>query len=262
MNIKDVQMILAAAGAYSGAIDGDLGPKTRAGMATVLQGRGLEFWPEPRRVVAAVQVLLAKWGHQPGPVDGYEGHNTREALIAWQGTRYFGTPVEVPRVPLAKAPRPPEVPRQRDAEAFYGPACTEANMEAITLPFDMRIDWALDQTTRRITVHRSCGPSLLAALVAVRDHYGLGRMRELGIDRYAGGYNPRRMRGGSAWSMHAYGCAIDLFAAPNALRMRCPQALFCGPDYAALLDIMQAHGWLPAIRLWGGDAMHFQRASL
>ncbi len=261
MNIKDVQMVLAAAGAYSGAIDGDLGPKTRAAVQAVLKGQSLSAWSESRRMVAAVQLLLARWGFKPGVVDGYDGHNTREALIEWQGVR-LQIPTAVTRVPLTTAPAPGDIPRQRDVETFYGPACTESNMAAVELPFDMRIDWDLDQTTRRITVHKLCGPSLLAALVAVRDHYGLARMQELGIDRYAGGYNPRRMRGGTSWSMHAYGCAIDLFAAPNALRMRCPQALFCGPDYAALLDIMQAHGWLPAIRLWGGDAMHFQRASL
>ena len=59
-----------------------------------------------------------------------------------------------------------------------------------------------------------------------------------------------------------YGCAIDWFAAPNGLRTRCPKALFCGPDYKDFLDIMEANEWLPAIRLWGADAMHFQRAKL
>lgn len=86
--------------------------------------------------------------------------------------------------------------------------------------------------------------------------------RDPGIDRYAGAYTHRKMRGGSKWSMHAFGCAIDFYAEPNGLRTRCPQALFCGTDYKDFLDIMEAHEWLPAIRLWGADAMHFQRARI
>jgi len=82
------------------------------------------------------------------------------------------------------------------------------------------------------------------------------------VDRFAGSYNPRKMRGGSQYSMHAYGCALDFYAAPNGLRMRCPDALFCGPQYKPFLDIMEKHGLLPAIRLWGADAMHFQMARL
>jgi len=70
------------------------------------------------------------------------------------------------------------------------------------------------------------------------------------------------MRGGSKWSMHAYGCAIDFYAAPNGLRTRCPKALFCGDEYKPFLDIMQSFDWLPAIRLWGADAMHFQVARI
>jgi hypothetical protein len=86
--------------------------------------------------------------------------------------------------------------------------------------------------------------------------------RGTGIDRYAGAYTHRKMRGGSNWSMHAFGCAIDFYAEPNGLRTRCPQDLFCGSDYKDFLDIMEAHEWLPAIRLWGADAMHFQRARI
>jgi len=111
-------------------------------------------------------------------------------------------------------------------------------------------------------VHEAVADRLLGALLAVRAEYGPEGMRELGLDRYAGAYNKRRMRGGSKWSMHAYGCAIDFYAAPNGLRTRCPKALFCGDEYKPFLDIMQSFDWLPAIRLWGADAMHFQVARI
>ena len=197
-------------------------------------------------------------------MDGWYGHNTAEALTAWLSDR-AGVSASVGRVPQAARPDPDHLPRQSECPEFYGrpgSAEIERRMTYAVLPFDVRLDWNLAQTTRRLRVHELCAPSLVEAMTAVADVYGIARMRELGIDRYAGGFNPRRMRGGTSWSMHAYGCATDWFAAPNALRTRCPRALFCGPDYARFLDIMESHGWLPAIRLWGADAMHFQRARL
>lgn len=257
------QMLLAAHGFYTGAIDGIVGPKTRAAVDRVLGGAHPD-WPADRRLVAAVQRQLAVVGIDTGPIDGWLGPQTREALTSWL-TRRAGLSDAVAREPDPYRPDPDDLPRQRDVAAFYGRAGTPeigARLAWAELPFDLRLDWDLGTLVRRIRVHELCAPSLVAALVAVRDRYGLARMRDLGLDRFAGGYVARRMRGGTSWSMHAYGCAVDFFAAPNGLRTRCPEALFCRPDYAPFLDTMQAHGWLPAIRLWGADAMHFQRARL
>ena len=275
--LADLQALLAEANYYRGAIDGLTGPLTRRGVEIVEQNArqaGLAWasaapdWPWDRRYSAAAQTILNALGFEAGVVDGWFGHNSNEARIAWASAR-AGTSAAVPRQAspsavsgkLAKV----DLPRQRECAAFYGEpgtAAIEARMTYARLPFEMRIDWNLRQRTARLRVHEKCAPSLVLALTAAFAEYGEDRFRELGLDRYAGGFNPRRMRGGSSWSMHAYGCAIDIYAAPNALRMRCPEALFCGPEYRPFLDIMEDHGWLPAIRLWGGDAMHFQQARL
>jgi hypothetical protein len=156
----------------------------------------------------------------------------------------------------------PALPRQSECDTFYGRPGPEieSRLAYALLPFDLRLDWDLSTRIKRVRLHQKCTAPFVAAMVAVRAHYGPAQFSQLGIDRFAGGYNHRRMRGGSAWSMHAYGCAVDFYAGPNGLKTRCPQALFCGADYKPFLDIMQAHGWLPAIRLWGADAMHFQMA--
>jgi len=267
MLTSHAQMLLASAGYYRGAIDGDLGPKTRAAIQiTESNDRNSDVrgWSWERRLVGAAQRILNAQGYQAGAVDGWDGHNTGEALIAWLSDR-AGVVSDVARTPVVGRPGGRNLPTQAECATFYGQpgsAEIEARMTYAVLPFDLRIDWNLDQRTRKLRVHEKCADSLVAALIAVRDFYGLDRMQALGIDRYAGGYNPRRMRGGSSWSMHAYGCAVDFYAAPNALRMRCPQALFCGPDYRDFLDIMESHNWLPAVRLWGADAMHFQQARL
>ncbi len=156
------------------------------------------------------------------------------------------------------------IPKQSEVQAVYGkpgPA-VENQLVMINFPFSFRIDWNLRQRTKRIRVHKLAAPQLEKALNEVFNHYGEEKWRELGIDRFAGSYNHRKMRGGNKWSMYAYGCAVDFYAGPNGLRTRCPDALFCKPDYKAFLDIMEANQWLPALRLWGADGMHFQRARL
>lgn len=159
---------------------------------------------------------------------------------------------------------PKTLPRQAECATFYGQPGPgiEAQLIMAVLPFDLRLDWDLGTKVRKVRLHRKCAPAFTAAMTAVHAQYGPVKMRDLGIDRFAGGYNHRQMRGGTSWSMHAYGCAVDFYAGPNGLKVRCPDALFCKPEYKPFLDIMEAHGWLPAVRLWGADAMHFQMARL
>ena len=263
MNTRDVQMLLASVGLYDGGIDGIEGRKTLRGVNEALRGTGRD-WPQHRRLVGAGQAVLNKLGHEAGPVDGFVGHNTREALAAWHYKRLNGTSEVVSRNPTPSRYDASDLPRQSDVGAFYGQPGPQIQRQLtpVDLPFAMRLDWDMTTTVQRVTLHKKCARSFAMAMSAVKEEYGLRRIRSLGLDRFAGGYNHRKMRGGSRWSMHAYGCAVDIYAAPNGLRTRCPDALFCAPEYRDFLDIMEAHNWLPAIRLWGADAMHFQQARL
>lgn len=278
MLIKDIQIVYAKMGVYKGAIDGDFGLKSQTARHEIekayrdqyafswnLPGCALPHKITKRRNVASVQACLNHLGFEAGAMDGYEGHNTREALAALLYKAANGKAEYVRRKPNTSQPKTTaRIPRQKDVREFYGDPGSQVpnRLKTIVLPFKFRIDYNLAQRTNKVTVHKLAAPSLEKALLAVYDHYGPDEMRELGIDRYAGAYNKRKMRGGKAWSMHAYGCAIDFFALPNGLRARCPEAKFCWPEYKEFLDIMERHGWLPAIRLWGADAMHFQRAKL
>ena len=269
MNLADAQTALSAAKFYAGTIDGRDGPMTQGAVIAALRsaiGTAGDGWPPERRLIGAVQAALNALGHEAGTVDGFAGHNTQNALAGFLHQRRTGRALVVPR--LSDAPSAQvlgrHLPRQAECDRVYGTPGDEVRARLVTvdLPYALRLDWALDQTVSRVTLHSLCAPSFRAAMEAVRAEYGASQQTALGLDRYAGGYMHRRMRGGSKWSMHAYGCAVDFYAAPNGLTTRCPRALFCGPDYRAFLDIMQDHGWLPAIRLWGADAMHFQRARL
>ena len=270
MQKRHVQMVMAAAGFYTGGIDGVIGPKSMDAVKKIeidLKDK-YTFDPsgsrEKRRLVAAAQACLDKLGHEPGSVDGWEGPNTSEALNAYLFKQVNGRDEVVNRDPLPSAPQNTAIPTQAQVEQVYGtpgPAI-ERQLVLLKFPFKFRIDWNLRQTTNKIRVHKLAAPQLERALKEVHAHYGEQRWRALGLDRYAGAYNHRKMRGGSKWSMHAYGCAIDFYAGKNGLRTRCPQALFCGPEYKEFLDIMERNEWLPALRLWGADGMHFQRARL
>ncbi|WP_458878170.1 M15 family metallopeptidase [Arenibacterium sp. CAU 1754] len=263
-------MLLASCGHYQGGIDGILGPIShQAILATEAKHKDVyTFDPkttfDKRRETAAAQACLNELGFQAGSVDGWYGVNTEEALNAYLFKKTNGRDEEIDRTPLPNPVGAGAIPHQNDVGTVYGTpgADIKSKLVMIELPFDVRIDWNLRKKTRKIRVHRLAAAQLENALIDVRNHYGEARWRDLGIDRYAGAYYHRKMRGSNRWSMHAYGCAIDFYAAPNGLRTRCPQALFCGSEYKDFLDIMEANEWLPAIRLWGKDAMHFQRARL
>jgi len=89
-----------------------------------------------------------------------------------------------------------------------------------------------------------------------------------GMSNYAGAYNFRVMRGGSALSMHSYGCAVDFDAPRNGFHDRTP--------HFAILRKEVVEPFLALGGVWGGDwdgdkdtlderscdGMHFQFARL
>lgn len=277
MDIRSAQRLLLAAGYYKGGVDGLYGPKTRdaanvlvtkymAGPKKLIPDSAMK-WSAQRRLVAAGQLVLHFAGHEPGAIDGLSGHNTQNALRAWDYAQATGgKKEEIDRTPLPGATVPVSTfPRQVDCTKFYGSpgsASLEKELVIIESPYAMRLDYALGTVTRKIRLHRLCSDSALRVLSRALDYYGYEKLRELGLDRYAGAYNPRKMRGSNAWSMHAFGCAIDFYAAPNGLTTRCPQALFCGPAYAKFFDLWEEEGWVSLGRAIGRDWMHVQAARL
>lgn len=271
MENQDLQRLLAAAGYYSGALDGIVGQKTLAGVDQVLDRRRGECvtdpgsWTPERRRVGAAQLILKHAGFSPGAIDGYYGNQTAGALLEWRHQQTYGKPLELDRRPvaptLAQATR---FPTQAECTKFYGRPGDEVEKQlvAVDLPFAMRIDWNLAQAVKTVRLHQKCADSAKAAMAAILSHYGLSRLQELGLDRNAGTYVNRPMRGGSSPSMHAFGAAWDFYAAPNGLTTRCPQALFCKADYKAFFDIWEAHGWVSLGRAIGRDWMHVQAARL
>lgn len=263
--IERVQILLTANGRYKGAIDGFAGPQTMKAVESLLNIRQPKAltWSKTRQLVAAAQIILAFGGYTPGAIDGYWGNQTAGAYLEWNAIYHTGKALKLPQDSKIE-PVKSEFPPQSQFSQFYGAPGIELERQLVIVetPYDLRIDWNLNQVTRKIRIHPRCANSLSTVLEDILSEYGKDKIKALGLDRFAGSYAHRKMRGGSSWSTHAYGAAIDWYAAPNGLTTPCPTALFCKKEYKPFLDIWESHGWTSLGRAINRDYMHFQAGSI
>lgn len=128
----------------------------------------------------------------------------------------------------------------------------------IELPYKMRIAWDTDSTVSTMMCHRLVAENFKAVFADLLSHYGYEKIKELGIDLFGGCFNYRKMRGGSAWSMHSWGIAIDLDPARNTLKETSRTARFARPEYKPMIDIFYKHGFESLGVEKDYDWMHFQ----
>lgn len=275
MKISNAQMVFAKAKVYSGAIDGDAGPKTKKAIVT-LEDRNLSqytFNPKKRaswqrRMIAAVQLVLNAMGLEAGKIDGYAGHNTHEALTSFMSEQVRNSPARVHRSrALGRAtkshPAQMNYPRQRSMSSFYGKAggaqCTAGRVK---LPIKFKLAWNTQQKISSFSCHEKLAAPMTAVFDEAVRHYGEKRFRSLRLDLFGGCYNFRKKRGGATLSTHAYGAAFDLDPERNRLRWGADRAAFAGEDYVPFFEICMANGGTPAGYAWGKDWMHVQWARL
>jgi hypothetical protein len=131
----------------------------------------------------------------------------------------------------------------------------------IQLPYPMRLAWDTDTEVTSMMCHRLVADNFKNVFNSLLIHYGKDKLKELGIDLFGGCFNYRKMRGGSAWSMHSWGIAIDLDPARNTLRETKRTARFARPEYKPMIDIFYENGFINLGVEKGYDFMHFQIAS-
>jgi hypothetical protein len=96
----------------------------------------------------------------------------------------------------------------------------------------------------------------------VLQHYGPDKVRQLGLDLFGGCLNVRKMRGGSAWSMHSWGIAFDFDPDRNQLKWGRDRAVFARPEYQKWWELWEEEGAVSLGRARNFDWMHVQFASL
>ncbi len=131
----------------------------------------------------------------------------------------------------------------------------------ITLPFPMKLAWDTKTIVKKMAVHKLIANNLSSVLSEILQVYGLAKIKELGIDLFGGTFNYRQMRGGSEWSKHAFGIAIDLDPARNTLKETSKTARFARPEYKEMIDIFYKHGFISLGREKNYDWMHFEIGS-
>jgi len=134
----------------------------------------------------------------------------------------------------------------------------EGYLTTILLPYPMRLAWDLDTKVSKMRCHKLAAEAFLNVFNDLLAHYGLKEIERLGIDLFGGCFNYRKMRGGSSWSKHAWGIAIDLDPARNKLKETAKTARFARPEYQKMIDIFYRHGFISLGIEKGYDWMHFE----
>lgn len=269
IDIKSIQQVLALKGYYSGAIDGLAGPKTYAAVEAGLSNFHLNVnwsdWSPGRLRIAFMQAFFRDQDIETGIVDGYMGPQTAQAFEIYQHLRRTGKPPDPWRDDItvetkADTPVSNNWPRQRSLKKFYGDV--GRNQTILTLPFEMKIAWNKKQIIKRFSIHEKCHDSALRVFTKINSHYSPEERAEHGMDLFGGCLNVRKMRGGSRWSTHAWGIAIDFDPIRNQLRWGRDRAYFDAPECEQFWKFWEEEGWLSLGRAKNFDWMHCQAARL
>jgi hypothetical protein len=264
LDARAVQTALAKEGLYTAKIDGDIGPKSMAAFDASLPNK----WPIERKAVAYQQKMMAALGIETGAIDGFVGPQTLAAVDAYEHLMKTGSlpnwrdPLMLPATSDDRFPDPVKNtwPTQANVTRTYGPV--GQNQAMLSLPFPMRIAWDKTKTVSRFSIHEKVHDSAKRVFDRIADAYPDGRRQALGIDLFGGCLNVRKMRGGSAYSMHSWGIAIDFDPERNQLKWGRDRAQLAKPEYETFWRLWTEEGWLSLGKARNFDWMHVQGARL
>ena len=261
-----IQKSLVSEGFRPGPVDGTLGGRTYSAVEKALKKRaaslpdGWQVWAPRRKTIGYLQLLCKEQKIEVGAIDGFWGPQTDYAVGAWGHLMEHGV---LPRPWRDDSPldaNPNVWPRRTEADliTYYGePGAKQVTLE---LPYPHRIAWNPRQTVTRYSCHEKVHDSVRRVLQGVLDHYGMDRIRDLRLDLWGGCLNVRKERGGTQWSTHSWGIAIDYDPTDNQLIWGRDRAIFAKPEYDDWWRLWEEEGWTSLGRTKNYDWMHVQAA--
>lgn len=270
----DIQRLLKRKNNFKGTIDGKFGTDTYDAIAYTLKSEGIptKGWSRARLKIAAEQYLYKSEGLPIRDIDGLEGHITRDARDAYWARLVLNFKGHndtlakeqiiqpIPVKTSGKITPVREWPRQKDCTKFFGKVGT--NQVDCILPYEMVIAWSPKQKIKKFSCHRLVKEPLERIFQRTLDHYGYEKIKELRLHYWGGCLNVRKMRGGSSYSMHSWGIAVDLDPDRNQLKWGRDRATFAKPVYNKFWEFVYDEGFISLGKERNYDWMHFQAARL
>ena len=259
--IKFIQAQLNTRGLDAGAEDGILGTQTLAALNQVEEIS--KKWSKRRKAVAFIQLLAKERDIETGKIDGYWGPQTEYAFDVLKQILIENKEPEIWRPEELPDENPNSWPVQTPEEnlmQFYGNV--GENQVMIDLPYPHKLAWKKSTVINRFQCHERVHGSLLRVLSRVLDYYGLDEIQTLRLDLWGGCLNVRKMRGGTRYSMHSWGIAVDYDPERNKLKWGRDHASFAKPEYDVWWRLWEEEGWVSLGRSRNFDWMHIQAAKL
>lgn len=249
------QLIMKNAG-IKVEVDGLLGPATLAAMEE-WQRKGKEL-DMPKIQAGAGKELswwekVKQWWYsdtEPSPAEG-------PLKVQPSVTIAENPKINAPAIVKAKVKlQSNKWPEYKDLTDFFG--ARGSNQVRIQLPYTMTLDWDPKVQVNTIVCNKKVASSLQRIFEAVYQEYGDEEIKKLGLDKYGGCLNVRKVRGGNSWSIHSWGAAVDVNPERNQFRWTHKQARLAKPDAERFWEIVEAESWVSLGRQRDYDWMHFE----
>jgi len=265
---EELQKALKTIGYYKSNVDGVIGPQSRKAIDALLESKQIKDWKRwgaDRRLLAAKQQICKNAGIEIGKVDGLMGPQTRYAFEVWTARLIGDKSIETWRDKetddaLDPLPIKSTWPRQADVQKTFGKV--GENQTMLEIPYPFRIAWDRKKTVSRISIHEKVADSACRVLNRVADAFTHEQRQNLGFDLFGGCLNVRKMRGGSSYSMHSWGIALDFDPERNQLKWGRDKARLAQADCDLFWKLWEEEGWISLGRARNYDWMHIQAARL
>jgi len=255
-HFRIIQHQLNLFGYNAGEVNGTAGAKTKTVLSKVTELP--KEWRFHRKFIGFIQLACTHHGIETGDIDGYWGPQTD---YAYGVLEEFVNTGEMPpdwRDENGNDLNPNNWPGQNETElfAFYGKV--GINQKRLQLPYPHRLSWDKRKVVNSIFCHEKVHDSLSRVLSKVVDHYGIEGIKRLKLDLWGGCLSVRKMRGGSKWSTHSWGIAMDYNPDENRLKWGRDRAAFAGSEYDKWWEFWEEEGWTSLGRTKNYDWMHVQ----